>query len=215
MTEFHGCARILPKYENGGDESSSRGTGKFVAVLRSRMRVKRSALQDVRPAVRLKAAASSLAPRALARGRRLVHWMATRGFDPVSDGWNGSGSGVYSMTKRVLVVDDSAFSRKMTIRSLPEEYKKDLRQAANGEEAIQTYEEWRPNLVLMDLTMPKVDGFEALGRIKAIDPSACVVIVTADIQAGAQQKCQELGAAAILAKPLDPKALLEVLDGLG
>lgn len=103
---------------------------------------------------------------------------------------------------QVLVVDDAPFSRKMTIRALPEPMRDRVIQATNGREAVVAFRSHRPDLVLLDLTMPDMDGFEALAEIRSIDPQARVVIISADVQEGARQRCAELGAMGFIAKPI-------------
>lgn len=67
-------------------------------------------------------------------------------------------------------------------------------EATNGQEAVDLYKTHKPNLVLMDLTMPVMDGFEALKRIKELESDANVVVISADIQKQAIDKALKLGA---------------------
>ncbi len=104
-----------------------------------------------------------------------------------------------------LVVDDSRISRKWLIEMIPP---KILEQAiviegANGEEAIALYKEHTPDVVFLDITMPIIDGIEALKAIKELNPSAIVIMVSADRQKITHQHVLSMGASAILGKPVD------------
>ena len=116
------------------------------------------------------------------------------------------------MSKTILIVDDSPIGRKMIQRCLPEgDF--EIKQASNGRECIRIYEEDRPDLVLLDLTMPEMDGFEALRRIKEMDPGCKVIVISADIQSETQKRIMELGALGFLGKPTSPEKLKELIDG--
>jgi two-component system chemotaxis response regulator CheY len=77
-----------------------------------------------------------------------------------------------------LVVDDSKISRKWLIEMIPKKIVEnaEIIEGCNGEEAITLYEDHQPDVVFLDITMPIIDGFEALERIRAINPEALVVI---------------------------------------
>lgn len=75
------------------------------------------------------------------------------------------------MALSIIIIDDSGFSRKMLIRSLPSgEF--NIREASGGLEGLSLYKEQRPDLAFLDLTMPGIDGFETLSRIKELDPES-------------------------------------------
>ncbi|WP_152018326.1 response regulator [Aliarcobacter butzleri] len=115
---------------------------------------------------------------------------------------------------KVLVTDDSKMARKMVVRSLEESTIKDLEifEAQNGQEAIDLYKEISPKIVFLDLTMPIMDGFEALKRIKEIDENAKVVIISADIQKLSMDKVRELGAFNFIKKPIDSLKMQQILE---
>ena len=114
------------------------------------------------------------------------------------------------MKKTILIVDDSPVGRKMIQKCLPEgDF--EIKHASNGKECILIYEEDRPDLVLLDLTMPEMDGFEALWRIKAMDPDCKVVVISADIQSETRRRIMELGALGFLSKPTTPEKLKELI----
>lgn len=115
-----------------------------------------------------------------------------------------------------LVVDDSKISRKWLIETIP---KKILEHATiiegiNGQEAIDLYKAHHPDIVFLDITMPVVDGFEALAVIKSLNPEAIVVMISADRQKSTKEKVLELGASAILSKPIDAEEFRTTLLNL-
>ncbi|MCG3692760.1 response regulator [Aliarcobacter butzleri] len=115
---------------------------------------------------------------------------------------------------KVLVTDDSKMARKMVVKSLEESTIKDLEifEAQNGQEAIDLYKEISPKIVFLDLTMPIMDGFEALKRIKEIDENAKVVIISADIQKLSMDRVRELGAFNFIKKPIDSLKMQQILE---
>lgn len=104
-----------------------------------------------------------------------------------------------------LVVDDSKISRKWLIEMIPKKIVEnaEIIEGCNGEEAITLYEDHQPDVVFLDITMPIIDGFEALERIRAINPEALVVMISADRQKSTKEKVLSLGASAIISKPID------------
>jgi two-component system chemotaxis response regulator CheY len=104
----------------------------------------------------------------------------------------------------ILVVDDSKLSRKMLIRSFPDSVieNSEIIQGENGQEGFELYQKHTPEIVFLDLTMPIMDGFEALEKIIEYDKDAFVVIVTADIQVKAKEKVLSLGAKYMEHKPI-------------
>ncbi|NVJ52072.1 MAG: response regulator [Campylobacteraceae bacterium] len=118
---------------------------------------------------------------------------------------------------KYLVVDDSKMARKMTIKSLRNLIKEEdeIIQAANGQEAVELYKEHQPNLCLMDLTMPVMDGFEATQNIIKHDSSANIIIVSADIQEASMDKSKQNGAKGFIKKPINENNLESMLKKLG
>jgi two-component system chemotaxis response regulator CheY len=102
---------------------------------------------------------------------------------------------------KILVVDDSAIARKFLIRSLPDDIEFEIRECVNGLECVETYPEYKPDLVFLDLTMPVMDGVEALEKLKQIDNKAIVYVLTADIQKKTHETVMSLGAYKFLKKP--------------
>jgi CheY-like chemotaxis protein len=116
---------------------------------------------------------------------------------------------------RVLVVDDSAAIRTLIVVNLElEGY--DVRSAADGEQALEVLAEWRPDVVTLDVVMPRLGGFETLERLRA-DPATAdlpVVMVTARAQAADRARGEALGVDAYLTKPFEPAELVAVVAGL-
>lgn len=110
----------------------------------------------------------------------------------------------------VMVVDDSLFMRRWISRVLNDSgYETIL--AENGEQAAETYQQTRPDAVLMDIAMPRKDGIQALSEIQTLDASARVIMLTAIDQELAVKRAIQLGARDFLIKPIPPKRLLTAL----
>lgn len=117
---------------------------------------------------------------------------------------------------KILIVDDTKLSRAMILKRIPQTVKNNSKifQGTNGREALDLYKEIHPDIVFLDLTMPVMDGFEALERIRAFDKNAVVYIVTADIQVKAREKVLALGATGIEKKPIHENRMAEILATL-
>lgn len=112
---------------------------------------------------------------------------------------------------RLLVVDDAMIMRKL-IRDVAIEAGWDVAgEACNGAEAVELYEKLRPDLVTMDLVMPVMGGNEALRRIRAADPDARVVVVTALDQKQTLTESIRDGAMDFIVKPFDRERLIGFL----
>ena len=117
---------------------------------------------------------------------------------------------------KILVTDDSKIARKMVINTLSQtvqgEY--EILEGQNGQEAVDIYKEHKPDIVFSDLTMPIMDGFDALKNIKEFDKDAKVIIISADIQKQAVDRAIELGAFDFIKKPIDLDKMQEILKRL-
>ena len=109
--------------------------------------------------------------------------------------------------RKVLVVDDDARARSAVARILAEEGY-DATVAADGEEATGLLASWRPDLVLTDLHMPRLDGTGLLQRVNRLLPGTPVIIVSARGEAEAVRLTSGRGASAYFPKPLPVEALL-------
>ena len=83
------------------------------------------------------------------------------------------------MAKNILICDDAAFMRMMIKDILTKNGYNIVGEAENGAKAVEKYNELKPDLVLMDITMPEMDGIEALKKIKASDPNASIIMCSA------------------------------------
>ena len=117
--------------------------------------------------------------------------------------------------RRLLVVDDALFMRKMIRAVAVEAGWEVVGEAANGLEAIAQYDRLRPDLVTMDLVMPEMGGLEALRQIRAEDPNARVVVVTALDQKQALMDSIREGAIDFIVKPFERQRVLNLLAKLG
>ena len=113
------------------------------------------------------------------------------------------------MTKRILVVEDTEDNRQI-IRDLLTSAGYEMIEAVNGEEGVTMAAEHRPDLILMDIQLPVIDGYEATRRIKA-QPELKhipIIAVTSYALSGDEAKTREAGCDAYVAKPFSPRQLL-------
>lgn len=115
------------------------------------------------------------------------------------------------MIKKILIVDDSPISVKIISSCIPKDVGYELFSAADGKEAVGKYMEIKPDLTFMDLTMPVMNGFQALEEIIKFDAKAIVIILTADVQIKAVAKAHELGAFSVLKKPPSKDAIIAAI----
>ena len=112
---------------------------------------------------------------------------------------------------RVLVVDDAAFMRKMVKDALSGAGHDVVGEAANGVEAAARYQELRPEVTTLDITMPEKDGLSALREIIALDPTARVVMCSALGQESKVLESIKLGARDFVVKPFQADRVLEAV----
>ena len=112
---------------------------------------------------------------------------------------------------RILIVDDAAFMRMM-IRDILGKEGFELFEATNGHEAVARYQEIRPDLVTMDITMPEMDGISALRAIRSVDPSARILMVSAMGQQKMIMEALEAGALDFLVKPFQPAKVVTTVQ---
>lgn len=117
--------------------------------------------------------------------------------------------------KRLLVVDDALFMRKLIGTVAADAGWAVVGEACDGQEAVDSYEQLHPDLVTMDLVMPRMTGLEALREIRARDPEARVVVITALDQKEALMDSIHLGAIDFVVKPFDRGRLLGLFQKLG
>ncbi|HOB42298.1 MAG: response regulator [Bacillota bacterium] len=107
----------------------------------------------------------------------------------------------------VLVVDDAAFMR-MRAGKLLSQSGYEVIEAENGLDALNKYTEYEPDLVLMDITMPVMDGLTAVREIRQVDPEAKIIMVSAMGQQAMVIEAIKLGAKDFIVKPYEPDNVL-------
>lgn len=112
----------------------------------------------------------------------------------------------------VLIVDDSGFIRRMLRDILEKNGHAVVGEASDGEEAVEAFQNVSPGLVTMDITMPVVDGIQALERILELDPSARVIMVSALGQEEFIERSLELGAKDFIVKPFQPQKVVDTVE---
>lgn len=115
------------------------------------------------------------------------------------------------MDKKIMLVDDAAFMR-MTIKNcLTKAGYTNIIEAGDGQAALDTYQNEKPDLVIMDITMPNMDGIQALQAIKGVDSSAKVVMCSAMGQESMVVEAIHLGALDFIVKPFKPERILQTV----
>ena len=114
---------------------------------------------------------------------------------------------------KFLVVDDAAFMRMRCVKLLAEHGYETI-EAENGLQAVAMYQQAKPDGVLMDITMPEMDGLEALRAILAVDPNARIAMVTAVGQQTVVMEALKAGARDFVVKPFQAPRVLEAAHKL-
>jgi CheY-like chemotaxis protein len=110
--------------------------------------------------------------------------------------------------KTILIVDDTEWNRELLVQLLEEDY--NILQAVDGADGVRVTEENKPDLILMDLGMPVMDGWEATRKIKANDAlkNIPVIAVTSHAMVGDEIEARKAGCDDYLSKPIDDEALI-------
>lgn len=115
------------------------------------------------------------------------------------------------MAKNILICDDAAFMRMM-IKDILTKYGYTVAgEAENGAKAVEKYTELKPDLVLMDITMPEMDGIQALKKIRELDPKASVIMCSAMGQQAMVIESIQSGAKDFIVKPFQADRVLEAV----
>ena len=117
----------------------------------------------------------------------------------------------------VLIVDDEPFIRKLVATTLEDVASFELLEAENGRQALEVAAREHPQIVLLDIDMPELDGYEACRRLRA-DPNmaqATIVMLTAAAGEEAERQAEEAGADLFLTKPFSPLEILRLVHELG
>lgn len=112
---------------------------------------------------------------------------------------------------KILIADDAAFIRKKT-SSILSSNGHEVVEAATGLEAIDQFKKSSPDAVLLDITMPELDGLGALKEIKSLNPAAKIAMVTAMGQQSIVMEALKAGASDFVVKPFETERLLETIN---
>lgn len=115
---------------------------------------------------------------------------------------------------KILIVDDAAFMRMMVKDTLSKNGHTDLYEAADGLQAVEVYNEVKPDLVIMDITMPNMDGLDALRAIMGQNPGAKVVMCSAMGQEAMVIDAIKSGAKDFIVKPFKPERIIKTVEQL-
>ncbi|MCD6254148.1 MAG: response regulator [Thermotogae bacterium] len=115
------------------------------------------------------------------------------------------------MAQKVLIVDDAAFMRMLLKDIITKAGYEVVGEAGNGVEAVQKYKELKPDMVTMDITMPQMDGIQAIKEIKKIDPDAKIIVCSAMGQQAMVVEAIQAGAKDFIVKPFQHSRVVEAL----
>lgn len=118
------------------------------------------------------------------------------------------------MDNKILIVDDAAFMRMMIKDTLKKNGYENLIEAADGELAVQAYKAEKPDLVIMDITMPNKNGLEALKEIKEWDSNAKIVMCSAMGQESMVVEAIRSGAKDFIVKPFKADRVIKTVQGI-
>jgi two-component system chemotaxis response regulator CheY len=114
------------------------------------------------------------------------------------------------MNGRILIVDDSGLARRRA-RSILEGAGYEVLEAEDGMSALERYFVSRPDVVVLDLVMKGMYGLDVLAKLREMDGSAKVIVVSADVQTSSQQMVSDAGASGFLIKPLEAEQILPLI----
>jgi len=112
---------------------------------------------------------------------------------------------------KILIVDDATYVLK-ALQDLLGAHGYEVYGAGNGEEALARYRELNPDLVLMDILMPRLDGVSATRKILEYDPTAKIVVITAVGKTGLENDCIAAGAKSFIMKPFKSQDLIKTIN---
>lgn len=119
------------------------------------------------------------------------------------------------MATPLLICDDSNMARKQVARSLPDGWDVDISFASNGFEGIEAIKAGKGDVLLLDLNMPGMDGYEVLQAIVEQDLPTLVIVISGDIQPSAHKRVTSLGALDFIQKPVNKEKLTQILSSYG
>ena len=115
---------------------------------------------------------------------------------------------------KIMFVDDAAFMRMMIKKALTQSGYSDFVEAQDGAEAVKKYGEEKPDMVIMDITMPNMDGLQALKKIKESDASAKIVMCTAMGQESMVVDAIKSGAKDFIVKPFNAERIVQTVNSI-
>ncbi|MDD3043113.1 MAG: response regulator [Methanosarcinaceae archaeon] len=113
---------------------------------------------------------------------------------------------------KIMIVDDAEFMRMIIKDILLKNKHEVVAEGADGEEAIEKYKASKPEIILLDIVMPKMEGVEALQKILEIDPEAKVVMCSSIGQQSVVKDALKIGAKDFIVKPFESANVLEVIE---
>ena len=116
------------------------------------------------------------------------------------------------MSKQILIVDDASFMRMMIKNILKDNGFLVAGEAKDGQEAVAKYKDLKPDLVTMDITMPEMDGIQAVKKIKEIDDKANIIMCSAMGQKAMVIEAIEAGARDFIVKPFNSERVMEAIE---
>lgn len=114
----------------------------------------------------------------------------------------------------VMVVDDASFMRQILKHMLQEDGHEVVAEASSGEEAVRLYQQLRPELITMDVTMPEMNGIQTLYKLRSVDPDVKVIMCSARSQKNTVIEAVQAGALDYIVKPFQRERLLEMIGKL-
>lgn len=116
------------------------------------------------------------------------------------------------MSKRIMIVDDAVFMRMKLKDILEKNGYEVVAEAQNGADAVEKYKAEKPDIVTMDITMPEMDGIQALKNIKKMDPSAKVIMCSAMGQQAMVMEAIQSGALDFIVKPFETDRVIDSIQ---
>lgn len=113
---------------------------------------------------------------------------------------------------KILIADDSAFMRRVVIKTLNSAGFRDCIEACDGEEAVEKYKKLMPDLVIMDINMPKKGGIDAAKEMVVLKSDVKIIFLTALDQEWSRKEVEELKAFSYITKPFDKETLVRAVN---
>ncbi len=117
------------------------------------------------------------------------------------------------MKKKILIIEDSVLSRTY-MKNYLEEKDIDIVEAVNGIDGLEKIEQFKPDLIFLDLMMPELDGFGVLEKLREIGSEIPVITLTSDIQETTRKRCFNLGVKYFLNKPVNKEKFLMIVESI-